>query len=134
MVDAETGKGSYCGSSSINSVASHNEHALTFTACHDKRLRFYDMNKGECIHTMRAHTDSVSSVCLVPTGKHIVTTSHDSSVRFWDIVNRKICADLSAHQTHRRKHDEGIHCVSHHPTLPLLATGGGDSVVRVYNQ
>eukprot|EP01083_Nonionella_stella_P267357 903249_1 len=118
----------------VNRVVTHPTETLAFSACSDKRLRIYDLHDGTCVGSMRAHTDSVSALCLLPDGHHLVSASHDSSVRFWDFEARKICADIPAHQTHRRKHDEGIHCIVHHPTLPLLATAGADSVIRIYNQ
>lgn len=55
---------------------------------------------------MLAHTDAVSAVAVIPENDCVITASHDSSIRFWCVSTRRIFADISAHQTHRKKHDE----------------------------
>ena len=34
---------------------------------------------------------------------------------------------------HRKKDGDAVLDLVHHPTLPLLATGGGDALVKLYN-
>ena len=65
-----------------------------------------------------AHEDSVTSLDIDPTGLHVVSAGHDRSLRVWDICSKKCVNEFSAH---RRKHDEAIHSVRFHPTLPFMA-------------
>jgi striatin 1/3/4 len=55
---------------------------------------------------MLAHPASISSLDVDETGETLITSCHESSIRFWNIGSRKCDQDLSAHQTHRRKNDE----------------------------
>ena len=55
---------------------------------------------------------------------------HDSSIRLWDIVSTRQC--IQEFVSHRRKSDEGVLSVQYHPSLPWIASGGADSVVKIY--
>jgi len=34
--------------------------------------------------------------------------------------------------SHKKKYDEGVLAMQLHPTMPVLATGGADSIVQVF--
>jgi striatin 1/3/4 len=61
---------------------------------------------------------------------YILLTGHDSSIRLWDIVSTRQC--IQEFVSHRRKSDEGVLSVQYHPSLPWIASGGADSVVKIY--
>jgi len=100
----------------------------------DRYIRFFDINSGECSFSMLAHLDAVSSLDIDPAGLVLCSGGHDGSVRLWDIASSsKAC--LQEFTGHRRKTDEGVASVRYHPILPgLLATGGADSIVKVYTR
>lgn len=35
-------------------------------------------------------------------------------------------------QAHRKKFDEGIYVAEHHRDLPMLATGGADGILKIF--
>jgi len=82
---------------------------------------------------MLAHPASISSLDVDETGETLITSCHESSIRFWNIGSRKCDQDLSAHQTHRRKNDEGITDICAHPCQTLIASAGADGIVKLYN-
>jgi len=150
VVDVETGKtisnilssepeaGEYAWSANhskhITSIVTHPTQSLALTAHVDQCVRYFDINKGSCVHTMRAHRDSVTSISIDPNGQYFVSSSHDQGVRFWDVSTRKIVQDLDPHQTHAKKFDESVHSVVYHPSQSqaVIASGGADSVVKIY--
>jgi len=150
VVDVETGKtvsnilssepenGEYAWdanhSKHITSIVSHPSQSLALTGHVDQCVRYFDINKGSCVHVMRAHRDCVTSVSIDPTGQYFLSSSHDQGVRFWDVSTRKIVQDLDPHQTHSKKFDESVHSVVYHPSLSqsVIASGGADSVVKIY--
>ena len=79
---------------------------------------------------MVAHLDAVSCLAINPNGLGLVSGGHDSSVRFWDINTHACTQEFTSH---RRKYNEGVHSLAFHPTTPILASGGADATVRVYN-
>jgi WD40 repeat protein len=85
---------------------------------------------GQCTHSMPAHLDGVTSLSIDASGFSLVSGSHDCSLRFWDLLGSRSCVqELS---THREKAREGVLDVQFHPSLPFLASGGADGVVKLY--
>ncbi|KAL7746553.1 1,2-dihydroxy-3-keto-5-methylthiopentene dioxygenase [Sorochytrium milnesiophthora] len=113
----------------INNVISHSTMSLLVTAHEDRYIRFFDTNSGKAVHSMVAHLDAVSTLDINASGLTLVSGGHDCSVRFWDIGTKACMQEFTAH---RRKYDEGIWSVQYHPSLPLMVSGGADSVVKVY--
>jgi len=85
---------------------------------------------GQCTHSMLAHLDGVTSLSIDATGFSLVSGSHDCSVRFWDLFGSRSCVQELT--THREKAREGVLDVQFHPTLPFMASGGADGVVKLY--
>jgi striatin 1/3/4 len=79
---------------------------------------------------MIGHTASVSSLSMDPSGIYLFSGSHDGSLRAWDVRNYKCLCEIPSH---RRKYEESVNVVLKHPNLPLLATGGADSLIKVLN-
>ncbi|ORY01712.1 WD40 repeat-like protein [Basidiobolus meristosporus CBS 931.73] len=113
----------------INKIVAHPTLPLVISAHEDRYIRFFDINTGQCIHSMIAHLDSVSALDINHTGLQLVSGGHDSSIRIWDTTMYKCLQEFSSH---RRKSDEGVCSVRYHQSLPWLASGGADSVVKIY--
>ncbi|VDM25429.1 unnamed protein product [Hydatigera taeniaeformis] len=62
--------------------------------------------------------------CTLPSS---LCAGHDASIRLWDVETRTCVQEFTSH---RRKHDESIHSVAFHPTLPLIASAGADGLVK----
>jgi len=115
----------------INQVISHPTMPLIITAHEDRYIRFFDIKSGECINSMTAHLDGVTSLSIHPSGISFASGGHDSSIRIWDISSKNCIQEMSSH---RKKFDEGVWCVKYHPTLStILASCGGDSTCKIYS-
>lgn len=89
----------------------------------------YLINLGECKSTMVAHLDEVTSLACDPSGKYLLSASHDCSVRLW-LFEEKAC--IQEITSHRKKFDEGIFAVAFHPSLSHFATAGADGLAKVF--
>ncbi|CAG8522954.1 1082_t:CDS:10 [Paraglomus occultum] len=118
-------------STQINRIICHPTMPQVFSAHEDKYIRGFDINSGDTIFSMSAHLDSVTSLDIDPSGMILISGGHDASIRLWDILSGQTC--VQEFMSHRRKSDEGVLCLQYHPTLPWLASGGADSVVKIYN-
>lgn len=56
---------------------------------------------------------------------------HDGSVRAWDLRTFQCIYDTVPH---RKKYDEGVLCLAASDTLPLIATGGADSLIKIMHE
>lgn len=113
----------------VNQVVAHPTLPICIAAHQDKRLRIYDIRAGECVSTIVAHQDAVSSVSIDSAGLHMVTGGHDGSLRVWSIAERHCVFEQSAH---RPKFNEALHRVLYHPSRNFIASGGADGLVKVF--
>ena len=79
---------------------------------------------------MPAHLDGVTSLSIDAAGFSLVSASHDCSIRFWDLLGSRTCAQEMT--THREKAREGVLDAEFHPSLPFMASAGADGVVKLY--
>ncbi|KAF9475668.1 WD40 repeat-like protein [Pholiota conissans] len=114
----------------INRIVSHPTMSILVTAHEDKFIRIFDLTTGQCTHSMPAHLDGVTSLSIDASGFSLVSGSHDCSLRFWDLLGSRSCVQELT--THREKAREGVLDVQFHPSLPFLASGGADGVVKLY--
>ncbi|KAG0289612.1 hypothetical protein BGZ97_006425 [Linnemannia gamsii] len=144
LFDIETGKDiltfksneTYDGTTGtqINKVICHPTLPVVVSGHEDRYIRFFDLKSGACSYSMLTHLDAVSSLDIDPAGLVLCSGGHDASVRLWDIAStQRTC--LQEFTGHRRKGSEGVCAVQYHPTMPeLLATGGADSIVKIYTR
>lgn len=117
------------GREQINCVVSHPTLPLTITAHEDHHLRFFDNNTGQLVHAMVAHLDAVTSLAVDRSGLYVLSGSHDSSIRLWNIETKTCMQELTVH---RKKFDESVNDVAFHPSKPYIASAGADAVAKVY--
>ncbi|KAK3531638.1 hypothetical protein QTP70_025875 [Hemibagrus guttatus] len=113
----------------INCVVSHPSQPISITAHENRTIRFMDNKTGKVIHSMVAHLDAVTCLTTDPKGSYLISGSHDCSVRLWMLDNRTCVQEITAH---RKKHDEAIHDVAFHPSQPLIASAGADSLAKIF--
>jgi len=107
---------------------------MLVAATEDSKLRFFDLNSNQIVKSVIGHADSVSTLCSLSVQGQpnlIVSGGHDGAVRVWDIRTFQLLHDMAAH---RRKYDEGTLALAACPTMmPLLASGGADSIIKIIN-
>lgn len=113
----------------IYKVVSHPTMPVTITAHNDRHIRFWDTNSGQLIHSMVAHLDAVTSLAVDPKGLYLLSGSHDNSIRLWNLDNKTCIQEITAH---RKKFDESILDVAFHPSRGYIASGGADSLAKVF--
>jgi striatin 1/3/4 len=100
---------------------------LVVSGHEDRRIRFFDLNSSRCVKDLVGHTDAVTALALHQ--NYLFSSSHDGSLRTWDLRTYQCLHELPAH---RKKYDEAALCVASHSTLPLVASGGADSLIKFY--
>ncbi|CAK4070750.1 unnamed protein product [Aphanomyces euteiches] len=113
----------------INHIVAHPTMPLVIAAHQDRRIRFYDLRAGQCVASVVAHQEAVSSLALDSSGLYLASGGHDGSLRFWSVAERTCVHEQSAH---RPKFAEAVHSVAYHATRGFVATAGADSVIKVF--
>jgi striatin 1/3/4 len=110
------------------------------SAHEDGSIQLFDFTQMKIVNTLKnAHSDSVSSVTFSPFNTNcVISGGHDGSIRTWDL--RKLDNSTSAstalvaeiREAHESKYNEAVQCITAHQTAPLIATGGSDSLVKMF--
>ena len=63
----------------------HVSLSLLFSASFDSTVRLWDVEQGQCIHTLTKHHEPVYSVAFSPDGKYLASGSFDKCVHIWNV-------------------------------------------------
>uniref|UniRef100_A0A8C1Y8F0 Striatin, calmodulin binding protein 3 n=1 Tax=Cyprinus carpio TaxID=7962 RepID=A0A8C1Y8F0_CYPCA len=113
----------------INKVVTHPTLPITVTAHEDRHIKFFDNKSGKSIHAMVAHLDAVTSLAIDPNGIYLMSGSHDSSIRLWNMDSKTCVQEVTAH---RKKSDEAIYDVAFHPSKAYIGSAGADALAKVF--
>ena len=74
---------------------------------------------------MRGHVGSVYQCCWSSDSRLLVSSSKDTTLKVWDIKNRKLKVDLPGH-------DDEVYAVDWSTDGQQVASGGKDKKVRIF--
>lgn len=81
---------------------------------------------GNCLHSILAHLDGVTSLCFLSSGTSLASVGHDTSLRFWNLD--LVCTQEIA--SHRATSTEGILDVI--AGEEVVVSAGADGTVRLW--
>jgi len=62
-----------------------NQNLILASASFDSTVRLWEVERGQCLHTLTKHTEPVYSVAFSPDGKYIASGSFDKCVHIWNV-------------------------------------------------
>src|SRR5437588_8737858 len=89
------------------------------------------MKKASAIkprQTMRGHTDDVNDVVHLPDGRSIITCSHDSSLRRWNLESGAQIGD----DWRDGRDDAQVWCIALSPNGRTIVSGSRDGTVKLW--
>ena len=92
----------------------------------DRSVRLWKISAISCLATFMAHDNWVRSVLLHPSGNFIISAGDDRTIRVMDIKAQRCLRTLDA------AHPHFVSCLSMHPTLPILVSGGVDTTLKCW--
>ncbi len=108
----------------VRSIAFRKDGSALATGCDDRYVRLWDFAADRLVAELAGHADRVYAVVYGPGDAWLASASWDGQAIIWQ--------DGSA--VHRlRGHSGRLWAAAAHPTRPLLATGGDDRTVRLWN-
>lgn len=109
------------------------------TGCHDGTVRTWDIAKGTQLKQINAHTQPavapVYAVAYSPDGKQLVSCSLDRSIKIWDANTAMLIRELKPYKEKEAEHGhrDGVFTVAYSPDGKLLASGGSDRSIKLWN-
>lgn len=67
-----------------------NQDLVLASASFDATIKLWDVERGECLHSLTKHTDPVYSVAFSPDGKYLASGSFDRFLHIWSVSEGKL--------------------------------------------
>lgn len=84
------------------------------------------INEPHLRHTLKGHQNLVATTCFSPHGKHILSASHDGTIRIWD-ANDGVLLDVL------RGHDRQVNSAEYNPQGTQIVSAGFDGTACVWD-
>ncbi|OQV10217.1 WD domain-containing protein, partial [Cladophialophora immunda] len=93
----------------VNNVVFSPDGSRVASGSDDKTVRVWDVQTGECQHTLEGHSDWVRDVVFSPDGSRVVSGSDDNTVRVWDLQTgaAMLCYQTDTYSNHVEFSDSG---------------------------
>jgi platelet-activating factor acetylhydrolase IB subunit alpha len=111
----------------IEGETSEHKPQLLLTGSRDKTAILWEIGSNNPLITLRGHDNWVRDGVILAAGKYAITSGDDHSIKVWDLTTG-ICI-----KTISDAHPHFVTCLTVNRTVPLLATGGVDKSVRIWN-
>lgn len=79
------------------------------------------MRTKAAVHVLTGHTNTVGTVACQSTDPQVISGSHDSTIRLWDLAKGATSATL----THHKK---SVRSIALHPTEYTMVSGSPDNI------
>ncbi|WP_156119901.1 NB-ARC domain-containing protein [Leptolyngbya sp. KIOST-1] len=81
----------------IAPVADAQGRVMMASASHDRTVRLWDLQRRQCLHILREHTNLVWNLAFSPDGQLLATSSMDGTIRLWEVATGTCRRVLSGH-------------------------------------
>lgn len=95
------------------------------TGSRDKKIRIFEVRTGRLVITLSGHDNWVTDLHFHPSGKYLISTADDKSIRMWDLRLGRCYRKIY------NAHDHFISCFS--MKGKLAATGSVDTTAKIWS-
>ena len=92
----------------------------------DKTLRLWDLETGECLHTLTGHTSSIKNVAVMDSDRRALSGDLDGAIKLWDLETRTCLRTFG--------YTSAINAIAVIGDGPrVLLSGSGDRVLNLWD-
>ncbi|KAG8677869.1 hypothetical protein FPOAC1_003897 [Fusarium poae] len=113
-------------SSWVNSVVFSHDSKKVASGSHDKTIRIWDAETGECERELKGHTGHIYSVVFSHDSKKVASGSDDKTIRIWDVETGECERELEGDTGH-------IYSVVLSHDSKKVASGSDDKTIRIWD-
>jgi platelet-activating factor acetylhydrolase IB subunit alpha len=92
----------------------------------DKTIRVWQVASAQCVAVLAGHDNWVRAIRFQPRGKYVISVAEDKSLRLWDLAQQRCVRTVA------NAHAHFLTALAVHPSLALVATGGVDQDVALW--
>ena len=81
----------------IKGLAFSSDGRRLFSGSNDKSIKIWDVDSGQPIQTIAAHSSGVTDIALSPDNQRLASSSHDRTVKIWDLDSGREPRTLTGH-------------------------------------
>ncbi|MBI5306753.1 MAG: WD40 repeat domain-containing protein [Planctomycetes bacterium] len=112
-------------SADIFGLAFSPDNKLLASGSHDNTVKIWDIESGECLHTLTGHRHLTYTVAFSPDGKMVASGSFDKTVKLWNVETGEEIRTLQGHEGQ-------IRVVAFSPDGTVLASGAEDGTAKIW--
>ena len=107
----------------INALAWGPTGAVLVSGGSDGRLRWWEVQSGQCVRVQEAHQGTVQSLKVSPDGSTLASCGEDGAIRLWDLESGEPLQTLRRDRPYERLDITGIRGLSDAQKASLRALG-----------
>jgi WD40 repeat protein len=96
---------------------------LLVSGGNDGRLRWWEVQRGECVRVREAHQGTVQALKRSPDGSILASCGDDGSIRLWDLESGELLQTLRRDRLYERLNITGILGLTDAQKVSLRALG-----------
>ena len=89
-------------------------------------MKLWELNTGQCLSTLKEHTNRIRSVAFHPHDQILASGSADGTVKLWNVIAGECLKTL-------RGHTKQVCSVAFSPDGQTLASGSLDETIKIWN-
>ena len=109
----------------LTTLAAADNGLFFISAAADRIVKIWDRQTGQCMKTIEAHDDSISSAIILPGSRYFVSGCEDDLIKIWGVNSGECCQIMDGR-------GDGIRSLSAGPRPHIFLAGREDGAIVIW--
>jgi WD40 repeat protein len=115
------------GHKEVVSSCAVSAEGLVISGSYDRTVKLWNLNTGDLLRTIKAHSDRVNAVALSADGQSFTSACKNGTIKVWKLGKGKVKEMLKI-----KAHRAAITCIQFSLNGQMLITGSEDKTVKIW--